>query len=278
MAKYTQSNTVGSGINNLGDTSKKYSLSVDEMIAAKNRVLGSKGTYNKELEGVRNGDLNPVASDMFKGALEQLAYINEATKKEYNIEKGAIDKEISGLGSGESREWDISYKDVDGNSVQSKIGVEKDGNKNKFYFVDPDTGTKEYTSRKDFNERLNTSVRNRVKDEHGIGSELYTLSASDGTKFVITDAKDDSKAQKDFKNGFKDINMYVVKPDGERTQMTKQDVSAMVQENGITRSEVARGITDNLDVENIAKNVAKAVQKLKQDIESNIGLTTSTRA
>ena len=274
--KYTKENTVEN--NSFSDPSKKYSLSVDEQITATNNVLGKNGKYARELEGMRNVDLDPVASEMFKNALVKLEYVNVATNKEFKIEKDSIDNEIAGMKSGDNKEWDISYKDGNGNNIQSIIGVEKDGGENKYYFVDSATGNKMETNEDKFNEKLNTSVRNRVKDEHGIGNELYSMTAADGTKFVITEKEVDKAAQENVQGGFKGINMYVVKPDGEKTQMTKQDVSQMVQDNGISVSDVARGTTQKIDLQKALQEAEKRAKEFMHNREEEMGLSTSTQA
>lgn len=278
MAKYTKRNTTGSQVNNLSDNTKKYSLSPAEIIASKNRALGLNGKYSQERDEFTNGRLDSVTKGMFKKTLEQLEYINQATAKEFKKEKKSINSDIKNMNVGDKKEWDISYRDVNGNNVQSTIGVEKCGKKNKYYFIDNETGNKEYTSRNDFDQRLNTSIRNKVKDEHGIGSSLYTLTADDGTKFTITDARDDNAKHNSFKDGFKDINMYVEKPDGTKKQMTKKDVDEMVKQNGITNSDVQRGRTHKMDIGKAAKNVGKALKRGFEELENNMGNSTSTRA
>ena len=271
-------------INRINDGNKRFSLSPDEIINSLNQ---SKKNYEGELNKF-NGQLDEVTEHLFSKAYEQLEYINSATKKEYDRERSYIEQDTATLNNGDSKTYDISYTDVHGQEISEKIGVEKGYPNDKYFYLDesnPHGPQREYISESDFNNRLSTSVRNKVKAEYGIGEELYTLTADDGSKLVITDARDDSSKANSFKDGFKDINMYHIAPDGTKTQMTKDDVQALVQGNGVSKDDVDKGRTHKLSLSEMAKDIgskaktaARSFNSLENKLEGYLGLNTQTRA
>lgn len=273
-------------INKMDDNTKRFSLSPKEIA---NSFSRANNNYEEELNKF-GGQLDEVTEHLFSKAYEQLEYINTATKNEYDRERNYIDQDTATLANGDSKTYDISYTDVHGQEISEKIGVEKGYPNDKYFYLDesnPHGPQREYISESDFNDRLSTSIRNKVKAEHGIGEELYTLTADDGSKLVITDARDDSAKANSFKDGFKDINMYHIAPDGTKTQMTKDDVQALIQGNGVTKGDIDKGKTHKLSLSNMAKaagkvaehtkNTARTFSSVENKIDGYMGLNTQTR-
>ncbi len=282
MVKYNKKNTTYNAIESFDDKTKRFSISPKELANA----------YKKAQEKVEDGldrssikKMDKTTEKMFAIALGRLESVNIATKNEYNRRRADIDRDIRKMHIGEDRTWNNNYTTFEGQEITDTIGIEKGRNGNNYYYLDesnPMVGPqKVYITENQFNARISDAIRNEVKAEHGIGKELFTLTADDGNKFIITDARDDDARNNSFKDGFKDINMYHVAPDGSITQMKQEDVQALIEANGVTPKDIDKGKTSSLTLENI-ENVLYRTKDMrrgaKQFLEENMSNTTSTRA
>lgn len=283
MVIYNEHKISHDSVGHFDDKTKKFSLSPSEMIIAQKEAIYK---YQNGLDRSGIKELDPVTEKMFTRAFDTLEEINIATRNEYEAERTNIDRDIEAMQVGEEKTWDNSYKTFEGQEITDTIGIEKgkNGNNNYFYLDEsnPRVGPqKVYITENEFNARLSDSVRNRVKAEQGIGKELYTLTADDGNKFIITDARDDDEKSNSFNDGFKEINMYHVAPDGSITQMKKEDVQALIEANGVTAKDIDKGKTSVLTLENIIKAFEKSKETrrdVKRFFEENMGNSTTTRA
>lgn len=297
-----------------------YGLSPKEIVEAKKNIEDRfHGTYYQNVENmIPNGKMDKVSQELFIKGLTQLEIINMATAKETQEELKAIEDFKDKLPSNSAHDYKrLTYKDINGNPQVLQVGVEKYYVTTKKREISPDTHeerivtetkpaykyyekkfdarTNDYTdvkyiSESEFNEKIGTYCRCNVKNEQGIGEEMFSLNADDGTRFIITDARDDTyvdpmtgKSANSFEDGFKEINMYRVTPDGQKIQMTKNDVVEMVKQNGInikdinSRNTHGKGLGFSGKMEQAGQKAGEITKKV---IKNSLGmdLTTSTRA
>lgn len=290
------------------------SLSPKELVEAKKRILDQQGDYFKEVKKLFNDiKLDEVSQELFRKSLVQLEIINKATEKKYSKTLNLVDQNAKTLKVGESKTWDFDYKDVNGNKKHLWLGIEQkekiisSANLNidtheekintitkpylKYYKMEYDPKTqsftkKDYISKKHFEELISEYSRCNTKNEFGIGEELYTMTASDGSRFVITDSRDDSfidpltgKSANSFKDGFENLNMYKITPDGQNIQMTAKDVTDMVEQNGITMGDInsrnAGGKSLNIKPGEVIKNVGHGAKTFIRDFHGMDASTTT---
>ena len=281
-----------SEINQMDDSRYSYSLNMQEKIEAKQAAINR---YHNDLQQMFPGQekLDKVTESLFTQGLLQLESINQATANRTNANLEAMYEDQQNMNNGDSKTWDCSYNDVDGNHQNLYLGYEKQSvgvngqEKDVFRYYEMEINPKTqqwdkfYISENEFEEKLSFSNRNKVKEEQGIGRELYSLTAKDGSKFFITDAKDDSRDANSFDDGFTDINMYHQAKDKQITQMTKDDVKNMVQENGITIAEVEAKRTNKPTLgftKKTAKDLGKTTVKELVKQANGMDTMTSTRA
>ena len=275
LKKYTTKNTEQGKIN-------YFELGPKDMVSA--HINGRKH-FQSEFNKISDiNKLDKVTQKMMIRAYDQLEVINEASRQRYEERKEQFEDEIKSMKKGENKTWDNSYTNYEGQETRDTIGVEKniDG-QTKYYYIEdnPKHGPQKiYISEDKFYERISDTTRNEVKAEQGLGREMYTLTADDGSKFIITDSRDDDEKANSFNDGCKDINMYHVAPDGSVTQMNKEDVKAMITANGITEQDMTKGKTNKLSIDNLkqavsahGKDTVRTVGRFMVDSMSN---STST--
>lgn len=255
------------GIINISDRGFFYSLSPAERIEVAKKVK----------EQVENGqDFQNLKDEntryMLMKAYTQLEIVNKATSKAYNEYRTQLDQDISKMANGEIKNINLEYKDRNGNQVKDIVGVGKDRDGNVYYYEEKyrrdGMPIVKNIDEDDFGSRVSACIRNNIKDEQGIGQNLYEMTDDEGNKLVITDARDDTSKQNSFRDGLRDVNVYRVSADGNKEQMTQKDLTAVIQASGINKESINRKKAPTI-IEDI-KTAYKATKELHQFLDKNV--------
>ena len=292
MKRYKKINDEQIKFNDMTDRSKIYFLTPSERKEIQKNINND---YSKNLAlfGIErkykyfeNRKLDRVTETIFKSAMEQMDIINTTSQKVFNEKYEELTKDTDKMADGEIRVQRLDYTDVYGQRVINRIGIEK--RKDRIYFFEIKYENRDRTIVYDSEHKIMNNIkdyaRNTVKQLHGIGEEVFKMEAQDGTKFIITDPRDEKKDKRgehvhSFEKGFTNFNMYRVTPDGERTLMNKEDVIKMVNDNGIDIRDVnARKTMVLRTVMDAVRTVGMMKGKVDRTVQEGMDLTTSTRS
>lgn len=265
------------GIINISDRGTFYSLSPAERIEVAKKVK----------EQVENGqDFQNLKDEntryMLMKAYTQLEIVNKAISKAYNEYRTQLDQDISQMANGEIKNIYLEYNDRNGNQVKDTVGVGKDKDGNVYYYEEKYRRDGMPIVKKieedDFGSRVSACIRNNIKDEQGIGQNLYEMTDDEGNKLVITDERDDTSKQNSFRDGLRGVNVYRVSADGNKEQMTQKDLTAVIQASGINKEGINRKKAPTIisDIKTAYKATKELHQFLDKNVVQNSEIMTST--